>query len=173
MTTTATRSTAAIFDARCEHAADLLAEGWNGRAVVQQLARTYDVSSQSARAYVREGRKLLIESIGIDNRAAMFAQVFAGLQMDRIEARNSGNSSAAVGASKAMAGMLKQLADIDPLRDFETAFMQTAASALNNNRGRIPRVSVNAPAEDLALSEEELKEWEARLDAQVPEEPPF
>ena len=103
----------------------------------------------------------------------MFAQVFAGLQMDRIEARNNGNSSAAVGASKAMAGMLKQLADIDPLRDFETAFMQTAASSLNNNRGRIPRVSVNAPAEDLALSEEELKEWEARLDAQVPEEPPF
>ena len=56
MTTTTTRSTAAIFDSRCEHAADLLAEGWNGRAVVQQLARTYDVSSQSARAYVREGQ---------------------------------------------------------------------------------------------------------------------
>jgi hypothetical protein len=173
MTTTPTRSTAAIFEARCEQAADLLADGWNGRAVVHQLAKAYGVSSQSARAYVREGRKLLIESIGIENRAAMFAQVFAGLQMDRIEARNSGNSSAAVGASKAMAGMLKQLVDLDPMRDFENAFMQASASTLNNNRGRIPRVSVTAPAEDLALSEEELREWEARLDAQVPEEPPF
>jgi len=173
MTNTSTRSTNTEFCNRCEEAADLLANGWPGRAVVQQLSRRYQVSPQAARAYVREGRILLIQSVGLDNRAAMFAQVFAGLQMDRIEAREQGNSSAAVGASKAMANMLKQLADLDPMRDFENAFMHAAAPTLNNNRGSMPRVSINTYREDLEIPEEVVKLWEAERDADVKEEPPF
>ena len=136
------RSTQEEFQIRCEDAADLLAEGYPGRGVVKLLSTKYNVTPQQARAYVREGRKLLIESVGVENRAALFSQVFAGLQMDRLEARQSGNSSAAVGASKAMVQMLKQLADIDPMRDFENKFMETVAPGLNNNRGSIPRTSI-------------------------------
>jgi hypothetical protein len=92
----------------------------------------------------------------------MFSQVFSGLQIDRMEARHSGNSSAAVGASKAMVQMLKQLADIDPMRDFENKFMETVAPGLNNNRGSIPRASI---ADLEVLSEQ--------FDSDIPEEPPF
>jgi hypothetical protein len=156
------RSTQEELDDRHEAAADLLAEGWPGRSVVKQLSTKYKVTPQTARSYVREGRKLLIESVGVENRASMFSQVFSGLQIDRMEARHSGNSSAAVGASKAMVQMLKQLADIDPMRDFENKFMETVAPGLNNNRGSIPRASI---ADLEVLSEQ--------FDSDIPEEPPF
>jgi hypothetical protein len=156
------RSTQEELEERYETAADLLAEGWPGRSVVKQLAMKYKVTPQQARSYVRKGRELLVESVGVENRASMFSQVFAGLQLDRMEARHNGNSSAAVGASKAMVQMLKQLSDIDPMRDFENKFMETVAPGLNNNRGSIPRVSI-----------EELEELAKRFDSDIPEEPPF
>ena len=53
----ATRSTNAETEARCEEAADLLAEGHPGRWVVKHLATKYNVSPQSARAYVRKGEQ--------------------------------------------------------------------------------------------------------------------
>jgi hypothetical protein len=156
------RSTQEELEERYETAADLLAEGWPGRSVVKQLAMKYKVTPQQARSYVRKGRELLVESVGVENRASMFSQVCAGLQLDRMEARHNGNSSAAVGASKAMVQMLKQLSDIDPMRDFENKFMETVAPGLNNNRGSIPRVSI-----------EELEELAKRFDSDIPEEPPF
>jgi hypothetical protein len=135
---------------RYEQAANLLAEGWPGHAVVAQLSKRFDVTPQQARTYVREGRKLLIESVGVENRASMFAQVFTGLQMDRMEARQNGNSSAAVGASKAMVQLLKQLSEIDPMRDFENAFMVAVAPHLNNGKGSIPRekIDIHQPPND-------------------------
>ena len=51
----------------------------------------------------------------------MFAQVLAGLQQDRLDAKEAGNISAQVGASKAMVNHLKQIAHIDPMRDWEQA----------------------------------------------------
>jgi len=145
------RSTKEELLDRYEQAASLLAEGWPGHAVVAQLTQRFDVTPQQARTYVREGRKLLIESVGVENRACMFAQVFTGLQMDRMEARQNGNSSAAVGASKAMVQLLKQLTEIDPMRDFETAFMTAVAPHLNNNKGSIPRekIDLNQPADEI------------------------
>lgn len=128
---------------RCEQAANLLADGWPGHSVVAQLSQRFNVTPQQARTYVREGRKALIESVGVENRACMFAQVFTGLQMDRMEARHNGNSSAAVGASKAMVQLLKQLTDIDPMRDFENAFVTAVAPHLNNNKGSIPREKID------------------------------
>jgi len=145
------RSTKEELLDRYEQAASLLAEGWPGHAVVSQLTQRFDVTPQQARTYVREGRKLLIESVGVENRACMFAQVFTGLQLDRMEARQNGNSSAAVGASKAMVQLLKQLTEIDPMRDFETAFMTAVAPHLNNNKGSIPRekIDLNQPADEI------------------------
>jgi hypothetical protein len=165
----ATRSTQEETENRCEEAADLLSEGHPGRWVVKHLATKYSVSPQAARAYVRKGEQLAKESVPVHDRAFLFAQTFAGLQADRMDARSAGNINAQVGASKQLVQMLKLISDIDPMRDFEDAFMRAAASQLNNGRGKIPRVSVNAKPEEILLSEEELKQ----IDQDVPEEAPF
>ena len=133
---------------RQEKACDLLAEGWPSHSVVKQLSTEYKVTEQQARDYVRCGRALLIEAVGVEDRAAMFAQVLTNLQLDRMEARQSGNSSAAVGASKAMVQLLRQLGEIDPMRDFERAFMEARAD-VPPKRSRIPRVSVGINPADI------------------------
>jgi hypothetical protein len=136
------RCTKAQLQERQEKACDLLAEGWPSHAVVKQLSTDYNVTEQQARDYVRCGRQLLIEAVGVEDRAAMFAQVLTNLQLDRMEARQAGNSSAAVGASKAMVQLLRQLGEIDPMRDFERAFME-AAAVKPPKMDKIPRVSIN------------------------------
>lgn len=163
---TNTRTSQEEFDNRCEEAADLLAEGRPGRVVVGLLVNRYKVTPQTARRYVREGEKLTKESVPVHDRAFLFAQTFAGLQADRMDARNAGNINAQVGASKQLVQMLKLISDIDPMREFENAFMKAAAPHLNNNKGSIPRTSVNAPVEDLLLTKEDL-------DDEIPEEAPF
>ena len=114
-----------------------MSEGWPGRRIVKELAVKYAVSEQSARSYVRRGRELLVEAIAPQDRAFMFAQVLAGLQQDRLDAKEAGNISAQVGASKAMVNHLKQIAHIDPMRDWEQAFVEAAASRSNR---KVPRV---------------------------------
>ena len=144
---TTTRSTKEEYSSRCEEAADLLAEGFPGRVVVRKLTEKFNVSPQQARTYVREGEKLAKEAVPVHDRAFLFAQTFAGLQADRIDARDAGNINAQVGASKQLVQMLKLISDIDPMRDFETAFMHAASSHLNNNKGKLERtrVSVQEP----------------------------
>lgn len=136
------RSTKQEFQDRCEEAADLLAEGHPGRIVVKKLAEKYDVTRQQARTYVRNGEALAKEAVPVHDRAFLFAQTFAALQADRMDAREAGNINAQVGASKQLVQMLKLMGDIDPMRDFENAFMRAAASHINNNKGSIPRESV-------------------------------
>jgi hypothetical protein len=116
-----TRGPASDKELRSEEASDLLSEGWPARKIVKHLAEKYGCSAQSARSYVREGRELLVEAVAPSDRAFMFAQVLAGLQQDRLDAKEAGNISAQVGASKAMVNHLKQIAHIDPMRDFEQA----------------------------------------------------
>lgn len=151
---TRARSTKEEFAYRCEEAADLLAEGYPGRVVVKKLAEKFDVTPQQARTYVREGERLTKDSVPVHDRAFLFAQTFAGLQADRIDARDAGNINAQVGASKQLVQMLKLINDIDPMRDFENAFMRTAAAQLNNGKGSIPRESVT-----VAGTDEELPNW--------------
>jgi hypothetical protein len=156
------RSTNEQLLERQEEAANLLSEGWPGRHVVKTLAEKYGVSPQQARSYVREGRQLLVESVAPQDRAFMFAQVLTCLQQDRMDAKEAGNISAQVGASKAMVNHLKQIAHIDPMRDFEHAFIEAAA----RQTGRPPRTHIikeeraqrleqelNALGEDAALNE--------------------
>ena len=147
-TMTSNRSTKDEFQNRCEEAADLLAEGHPGRVVVKKLSEQYDVSRQQARTYVREGEKLAKEAVPVHDRAFLFAQTFAGLQADRMDARSAGNINAQVGASKQLVQMLKLIAEIDPMRDFEDAFMRAAAPHLNNGKGSIPRESVTVAKSD-------------------------
>jgi hypothetical protein len=80
----------------------------------------------------------------------MFAQVLAGLQQDRLDAKEAGNISAQVGASKAMVNHLKQIAHIDPMRDFEQAFFEAAAQS---SQGSIPKVRINKTNQELATQQ--------------------
>ena len=137
------RSTQRQLRERYEQASDLLAEGWPAHYIVKKLATLYNVSPQQARDYVRNGRAILSQSIGIDNRAALFAQVFSGLQQDRMDAREAGNHSAATGASKAIAQLLRTLGDIDPLRDFAKEFQMMKRMQTKP----IPRVSISETEE--------------------------
>ena len=145
-----TRSTNEQFEARVEEAANLLSEGWPGRRIVKELAEKYDVSPQQARTYVSRGRQLLVEAVAPQDRAFMFAQVLAGLQQDRLDAKEAGNISAQVGASKAMVNHLKQIAHIDPMRDWEQAFVEAAATT---STGSIPRVRTRKHGQELAMQQ--------------------
>ena len=147
------RSTNEQLLERQEEAANLLSEGWPGRHVVKTLAEKYGVSPQQARSYVREGRQLLVESVAPQDRAFMFAQVLTCLQQDRMDAKEAGNISAQVGASKAIVNHLKQIAHIDPMRDFEQAFIEAAA----RQTGRPPRTHI--------IKEERAQRLEQELDA--------
>ena len=135
---------------RIEEAANLLSEGWPGRRIVKELAVKHGVSEQSARSYVRKGRELLVEAVAPQDRAFMFAQVLAGLQQDRLDAKEAGNISAQVGASKAMVNHLKQIAHIDPMRDFEQAFIEAAATTVTSSD---PKVYVKKHAQELAMQQ--------------------
>jgi hypothetical protein len=68
-----------------------------------------------------------------------------------MEARADGNRTAAVSASKAMVQMLNQLPKIDPMRDFENAFMAAVAPHLDNGKGSIPRekIDLNQPTNEI------------------------
>ena len=145
-----TRSNIDEFQARVEEAANLLSEGWPGRRIVKELAEKYEVSPQSARSYVRKGRELLVEAVAPQDRAFMFAQVLAGLQQDRLDAKEAGNISAQVGASKAMVNHLKQIAHIDPMRDFEQAFFEAATTTATASA---PKVYVKKHAQELAMQQ--------------------
>ena len=145
-----TRGPASDKELRSEEASDLLSEGWPARKIVKHLAEKYGCSAQSARSYVREGRELLVEAVAPSDRAFMFAQVLAGLQQDRLDAKEAGNISAQVGASKAMVNHLKQIAHIDPMRDFEQAFFEAAAQS---SQGSIPKIRVNKTNQELATQQ--------------------
>ena len=145
-----TRSTNEQLEARVEEAANLLSEGWPGRRIVKELADKHGVSPQQARTYVSRGRQLLVEAVAPQDRAFMFAQVLAGLQQDRLDAKEAGNISAQVGASKAMVNHLKQIAYIDPMRDWEQAYVEAHAVA---STGRIPKIRVNKQGQELAMQQ--------------------
>ena len=145
-----TRSNIDEFQARVEEAANLLSEGWPGRRIVKELADKYEVSAQSARSYVRKGRELLVEAVAPQDRAFMFAQVLAGLQQDRLDAKEAGNISAQVGASKAMVNHLKQIAHIDPMRDWEQAFVEAASAT---SLGKIPRSAIFKEEQERRIQE--------------------
>ena len=145
-----TRSTNEQIEARVEEAANLLSEGWPGRRIVKELADKHGVSPQQARTYVSRGRQLLVEAVAPQDRAFMFAQVLAGLQQDRLDAKEAGNISAQVGASKAMVNHLKQIAHIDPMRDWEQAFVEAAATA---STGSISRFRVKKHGQELAMQQ--------------------
>ena len=71
----------------------------------------------------------------------MFSQVLACLQQDSMDAKEAGNISAQVGASKAMVNHLKQIAHIDPMRDWEQALGEHFAEH-TVTKAKIPRSGI-------------------------------
>ena len=85
------RSTNEEKEQRINYAADQLAKGERSMVIVKKLAKRYSVSPQQARDYVREGRKVLTDSIAPNDRAFIFSKVMSCLEQDRLDARDQEN----------------------------------------------------------------------------------
>ena len=96
------RSTNAELEQRHERAADLLSRGTPTHQVVKMLAEEFEVSERQARDYVAQGKILLVNSVDPEQKTFMIIQTMECLKEDRLAARDAGNLSAAVGASKGL-----------------------------------------------------------------------
>ena len=107
------RSTNEEKEQRINYAADQLAKGERSMVIVKKLAKRYSVSPQQARDYVREGRKVLTDSIAPNDRAFIFSKVMSCLEQDRLDARDQENLKEQGKATGGMVKMVGMLTTID------------------------------------------------------------
>ena len=158
------------LQARYVKAATLLADGHPSHTVVQLLASTYEISPQQAREYVREGKKLLVKDVDPDDKTFMISSLMHNLKQDRLAARQSNNFSAAVGADKAMAQVIKLLIQYqreeDPMKmwgeELEYAFKDYVKDKLKPASGKIPRTKHS----DLDRFEKYVHPWDKHCQEQ-------
>ena len=158
------RATKEQLQERIERAANLLSEGHPSHDVVQKLAVIYEVSPQQARDYVREGKKLVRESVDPDDKTFMICSVIDNLKRDRLAAIENNNLSAAVGADKATIQVIKLLIqhqrEEDPMKmwgeEIEYAFQDFVKEKLKPASGKIPR----SKHSDLRRFEEYVHPWD-------------
>ena len=150
------RSTNAELEQRYERAADLLSRGTPSQLVVKMLAEQYEVTERQAREYVSQGKTLLVQSVDPAEKTFMICQTMECLKEDRLAAREAGNLSAAVGASK---GLIKttellikhqredeweKMWDEDLDQDTKETFKEWIKSGMPKApTGKIPRQSIN------------------------------
>ena len=150
------RATNAELEQRSERAADLLSRGTPSQLVVKMLAQEYEVTERQARDYVSQGKALLVKSVDPEDKTFMICQTMECLKEDRLAARDAGNLSAAVGASK---GLIKttellikhqredeweRMWDEDLDQDTKEAFKEWIKSGMPKApTGKIPRQSIN------------------------------
>ena len=164
------RATKEQLQERIERAANLLSEGHPSHDVVQKLAVIYEVSPQQARDYVREGKKLVRESVDPDDKTFMICSVIDNLKRDRLAAIENNNLSAAVGADKATIQVIKLLIqhqrEEDPMKmwgeEMEYAFQDYVKEKLKPASGKIPR----AKHSDLDRFEEYVHPWDKHCQEQ-------
>jgi hypothetical protein len=136
------RATNQQLEERQEMAACLLAKGWPPNEIVSHLASTYDVTPQAARAYVRVGKTLVLELLDEGDVKFEFYSCLNDLKRDRLDAREAGNFSAAVGATKARVKLLEQLPSIDPGgcwgAEIQNSFDEFVKDRLAPVKGKIP-----------------------------------
>ena len=172
---TSKRATKEQLQERNERAANLLSEGHPPQDVVKQLANYYEVSPQQARDYVREGKKLVRESVDPDDKTFMICSLIDSLKRDRLAAIEKNNLSAAVGADKVLAQVLKLLIqyerESDPMKmwgeEMEYAFQDFVKEKLKPASGKIPR----AKHSDLRRFEKYVHPWDEHCKKQ--DEIPF
>ena len=115
------RSTNEEKEQRINYAADQLAKGERSMVIVKKLAKRYSVSPQQARDYVREGRKILTDSIAPNDRAFIFSKVMSCLEQDRLDARDQENIKEQGKATGNMVKMVGMLTTIDQVGCWDDA----------------------------------------------------
>ena len=115
------RSTNEEKEQRINYAADQLAKGERSMVIVKKLAKRYSVSPQQARDYVREGRKILTDSIAPNDRAFIFSKVMSCLEQDRLDARDQENLKEQGKATGGMVKMVGMLTTIDQVGCWDDA----------------------------------------------------
>ena len=116
------RSTNEQMEERVNYAADQLAKGERSMVIVKKLAKKYSVSPQQARDYVREGRKVLTDSIAPNDRAFIFSKVMSCLEQDRLDARDQENLKEQGKATGGMVKMVGMLTTIDQVGCWDDAY---------------------------------------------------
>ena len=116
------RSTYEEKEQRINYAADQLAKGERSMVVVKKLTKKYSVSPQTAREYVREGRKILTDSIAPNDRAFIFSKVMSCLEQDRLDARDQDNLKEQGKATGGMVKMVGMLTTIDQVGCWEDSY---------------------------------------------------
>jgi len=115
------RATNEEKEQRINYAADQLAKGERSMVIVKKLAKRYSVSPQQARDYVREGRKVLTDSIAPNDRAFIFSKVMSCLEQDRLDARDQENLKEQGKATGGMVKMVGMLTTIDQVGCWDDA----------------------------------------------------
>ena len=116
------RATNEEKEQRINYAADQLAKGERSMVIVKKLARKYSVSPQQARDYVREGRKILTDSIAPNDRAFIFSKVMSCLEQDRLDAKDQENLKEQGKATGGMVKMVGMLTTIDQVGCWDDAY---------------------------------------------------
>ena len=116
------RATNEEKEQRINYAADQLAKGERSMVIVKKLAKRYSVSPQQARDYVREGRKVLTDSIAPNDRAFIFSKVMSCLEQDRLDARDVENLKEQGKATGGMVKMVGMLTTIDQVGCWDDAY---------------------------------------------------
>ena len=115
--------------------------------IVRHMAEKYDLSLQQARDYVRQAKALLLEAFDLEDVKWQYMSIMESLQEDRLDAREANNYSAAVGATKAMINLLKQLPSIDPAgcwgAEIQAEFSSYVSDRLAPKTGKIPREKIS------------------------------
>ena len=119
---TTNRSNQEEIEQRINYAADQLAKGERSMVIVKKLAKKYSVSPQQARDYVREGRKILTDSIAPNDRAFIFSKVMSCLEQDRLDARDQENLKEQGKATGGMVKMVGMLTTIDQVGSWDSAY---------------------------------------------------
>ena len=118
------RSTNEEKEQRINYAADELAKGKRAMDISKKLASKYNVSIQQARDYVREGRKILTDSIAPNDRAFIFSKVMSCLEQDRLDARDQENLKEQTRSTGGMVKMVSLLTSIDQVGSWDSAYDQ-------------------------------------------------
>ena len=174
------RATNAELEQRSERAADLLSRGTPSQLVVKMLAQEYEVTERQARDYVSQGKSLLVKSVDPEDKTFMICQTMECLKEDRLAAREAGNLSAAVGASK---GLIKttellikhqredeweKMWDEELDQDTKEAFKEWIKAGMPKAKtGKIPRQSIS----DLDRMDRYVHPWDKHCQEQ--DEIPF
>ena len=116
------RATNEEKEQRINYAADQLAKGERSMVIVNKLAKRYSVSPQQARDYVREGRKILTDSIAPNDRAFIFSKVMSCLEQDRLDARDQENLKEQGKDTGGMVKMVGMLTTIDQVGCWDDAY---------------------------------------------------